>query len=319
MLGPKGQKKVIQGLSRATARVLTFNGDFSFGLVGVAHTSVHATVGLGDVLQHQLVLATILDDLHLIVLLDLDVSLKPFDRSQYVVQLASQRDRVLDEQRLALEHLGELVVVIQDLQLRFGLIGLLLDLTGVAIGIFRDAVLDDQRHRSVEILTDDVPVAVLQLGLALPPGDWSQRVVDLALQDCIVREEALRRLLERLGELVHRIGFLDGQVGHALHISNLQRVLTTVLDLGVQDQTSVDIALALELILGSNEDFLENVCNWIRSLAWLEADEWKPTSLRSIHFALAFGLVKVASKKTFFSRPSLQVMSTRGFEKVSCF
>lgn len=206
-------------------------------------------------------LATILDDLYLITLHNLGITLEPLDLTQNMVKLASQRDGVLDEQLLTLEHLCKLVVVLDDLQLGLRLVGLLLNLTRVRIGIGASRVLDDQRDRSVQVLADNVLVVVLQLSLSLPPGDGSQRVIDGALQVGVVRQESLLGLLQRLGELVHRIGLLDGQIGETSDTGNLQGVLATILHPRVRDYARVDIALHLELVLGAGEDFLMKECN----------------------------------------------------------
>lgn len=72
----------------------------------------------------------------------------------------------------------------------------------------------------------------------------------------VVRQEALLGLLQVLGELVNWIGLFDGQVSHALNSSNLQRVLSTVLHLGVHDRTSVMVTLVLKLVLGTSKNFV---------------------------------------------------------------
>lgn len=72
----------------------------------------------------------------------------------------------------------------------------------------------------------------------------------------VVRQEALLGLLQVFGELVNWISFFDGQVSHALNSRDLQRVLSTVLHLGVHNRTSVMVALVLKLVLGASENFV---------------------------------------------------------------
>jgi hypothetical protein len=91
---------------------LTINNNFALSGVSIGRALVHSSIGDLCVLDDDLALATFLNDLNPLVLLELFTILEPLNLAVRLVQFAEKGDGVLLGRSLALKHLGELVWIL---------------------------------------------------------------------------------------------------------------------------------------------------------------------------------------------------------------